>query len=142
MNGCYIRNSILPFEEALDVEFKGHRDFSFSCVAIRKISDLYICIVISMFSFKIDLTLSQKCVFVSPGHKPEPYFQKKLAAMFASLYEASQPNQPRGTNACTAGGPLDATVCCWWCTQCSKKEIERQKTVTNLKPFLSINYIY
>ena len=136
MNGCYIRNSILPFEEALDVEFKGHRD------AIRKISDLYICIVISMFSFKIDLTLSQKCVFVSPGHKPEPYFQKKLAAMFASLYEASQPNQPRGTNACTAGGPLDATVCCWWCTQCSKKEIERQKTVTNLKPFLSINYIY
>ena len=66
-------------------------------------------------------------------------FRKKLAAMFASLYEASQPNQPRGTNACTAGGPLDANVCCWWRTQCSKKEIERQKTVTNLKPFLSIN---
>jgi len=28
MAGCYIRGSILPFEEALDVEFKGHRDFS------------------------------------------------------------------------------------------------------------------
>ena len=65
--------------------------------------------------------------------------RKKLAAMFALLYETSQPNQPRGTNACTAGGPLDTTVCCWWRTQCSKKEIERQKTVTNLKPFLSIN---
>ena len=28
MYGCYVRNSVLPFEEALDVEFKGHRDFS------------------------------------------------------------------------------------------------------------------
>lgn len=28
MEGCYLRHEVVPFEEALDVEFKGHRDFS------------------------------------------------------------------------------------------------------------------
>jgi len=41
--------------------------------------------------------------------------------MFALLCEASQPNQPRGTNAYTAGGPLRVTVCCWWRTMLKKR---------------------
>ena len=26
MEGCYLRHDVVPFEEAVDVEFKGHRD--------------------------------------------------------------------------------------------------------------------
>ena len=68
--------------------------------------------------------------------------RKKLAAMFALLYETSQPNQPRGTNACTAGGPLDTTVCCWWRTQCSKKKKLKDKNSDQLKTLFVNQLIY
>lgn len=117
-------------------------EISLFCGAIRNSSNGYICVINNVHSLLFRFNFEIKVYFISSGHKVDPCFQKKLAAMFASLYEASQPNQPRGTNACTAGGPLDATVCCWWRTQCSKKEIERQKNSYQLKTLFVNQLIY
>ena len=60
--------------------------------------------------------------------------------MFALLCGASQPIQPRGTNALSKHTIMYAECCLW--RKGLKKEIERQKTANKIKLLLYINLYF
>ena len=77
------------------------------------------------------------------GFPVDSPLQNKALVQCLLYCEARQPNQPRGTNAYTAGGPLCVTVCCWWRMYNAQKKKRNWKTKNSdqVKTLFSLNQL-